>query len=76
MKNEQELNQRANSAKLTLTYANGEVKTYEVAGSIAGDLQTGCFEITSDTGAKFVFLPSLGRFTGKRKRRLEMLYNL
>lgn len=67
---------RTNSAKLTLNFANGETKTYEVSGEIFGDIETGAFKILSDNGAKFVFIPNDNNFTGKLKRRLKVLHNL
>jgi len=71
-----DIDKRANSAKLTLNFANGDTKTYEVSGELFGDLETGAFKIMGDNGNKFVFIPNEDRFTGKRKTRLKLLHNL
>lgn len=65
-----------NSAELTITFANGDVKTYKIAGEIFGDIETGAFKIENENGSKFLFLPNPEFHTGKRKRRLQFLQNL
>jgi hypothetical protein len=66
-----------NSATLTITFENGDVKTLGIhEGEVFVDVETGAFKIESVTGAKFVFIPDERRFTGKRKRRLKLLHNL
>jgi hypothetical protein len=47
----------------------------DLAGIMSGDRETGAFQVESKEGT-FIFLPPESRFTGKRKRRLNMLYNL
>lgn len=65
-----------NSATITVTFADGVVKSFDVAGQLFLDHGTGAFKILSETGSKFVYIPDENRFTGKAKRRLKVLYNL
>lgn len=64
------------SAQLTLKFADGLTRSYEVTGPTSGDPETGFFQIDNENGSKFVFLPNPEFHTGKRKRRLEVLHNL
>jgi len=68
--------EKKSSATLTITYANGDVKTYEVSGDVYADIDAGILEIRNDNGSRFVFLPNPAFHTGKRKRRIINQYNL
>jgi len=64
------------TATVTLEFADGMVKTYQVSGEVYGDLETGFMELRNENGSKFVFIPNPDNHTGKRKRRLRVLQNL